>query len=202
MNTKIQNWENRLTDMIKDNVNQIASYLPDDYTFIDIGCNTGLLTKMVLDIKPNYKSIHMFEPIPEYYDECVSKFDKYNNIHINNIGIGDKKESVKIKMHDHNLGYNKIEVDGSFDINLITFTEYAELNKINDVDFIKIDTEGYDIKVMQGMYEWLSKRTKLPYIYFEKGWDLYAEQKHCEYMIKELGYKEVIEYSNDFILIP
>jgi FkbM family methyltransferase len=202
MNTKIQDWENRLTDMIKDSVDCIASFLPDDYTFIDVGSNTGLLTKMILDIKPNYKSIHMFEPIPEYYDECVSKFDKYDNITINNIGIGDKKESLKIKIDNDNLGYNKIEEDGSFDINLITFTEYAELNKINDVDFIKIDTEGYDIKVMQGMYEWLSKRTKLPYIYFEKGWDLYAEQKHCEHMIKELGYKEVIEYSNDFILIP
>ena len=202
MNTKIQDWENRLRGMINDSVDSIASFLPDDYTFIDIGSNTGLLTKMILDIKPNYKSIHMFEPIPEYYDECIIKFDKYDNIHINNIAIGDKKESLKIRIDNHNLGYNKIEDNGDIDINLITFTEYAELNKINDVDFIKIDTEGYDIKVMKGMYQWLSKRTKLPYIYFEKGWDLYAEQKHCEHMIKQWGYKEVIEYHRDFILIP
>jgi FkbM family methyltransferase len=203
---KIIEWETQLREWLSGDangsVNIIKPLLKDDYTFIDIGCNTGLLTQMIVEANPNYKSIHMFEPVNEYYNESVSKFKDYNNIKINNIGLSDKKESVKIKLDSDNLGFNMIRAGGDIQIDLITFTEYATLNNIKDVDFIKIDTEGYDIKVMNGMSEWLSKQNQLPYILFEKGWSIEDERKYCEYMIKTYGYTKQIEYAQDFILIP
>jgi FkbM family methyltransferase len=205
MNTKILNWENRLRQMLsgdRGSVSIINQYLNPDYTFIDIGCNTGLLTKMILELNPNYKSIHMFEPITEYYIEVVNKFNQYDRIKINNIGLSDKNEIVHIKMDSQNLGYNKIGNRGDTQIHLITFDEYAEVYNIGDIDFIKIDTEGYDIKVMRGMHNWLVKRNKLPFIFFEKGWDIKLEIEHCNYMIRTYGYKKYIEYDTDIILIP
>lgn len=205
MNTKIHNWEIWLREMLSGDTGSVSiinQYLKPNYTFIDIGCNTGLLTKMILELNPNYKSIHMFEPVTEYYIEVINKFNQYNNIKINNIGLSDKNEIVNIQLDADNLGYNKIGNMGNKQIHLIRFDEYAEAYNVGDIDFIKIDTEGYDIKVMHGMSEWLSKRNQLPFIFFEKGWDIKLELEHCKFMIQRYGYKKYIEYNTDIILIP
>lgn len=205
MSAKINQWEDTLKQMLsgdRGTLNIILSYLKDNYTFIDIGCNTGLLTQMIVESNPNYKSIHMFEPVKEYYIASLNKLKDYTNIKVNNIGLSDKNEIKNIKLDASNLGYNKISVKGNEQIHLITFEEYAEVYNIQNVDFIKIDTEGWDIKVMYGMDGWLSKQNKLPFIFFEKGWDIDAEKIHCKYMMDRYGYKKYIEYDSDIILIP
>lgn len=201
MTSKIIDWENELKIKIHNNVDSIVSYLPNDYTFIDIGANTGLLTQMVIEKKDDFKSIHMFEPVKEYYEECVTKFGNDDRIIINNFGLSDKAESVKIKLDTYNLGFNQISENGSECIELNQFDLYAALHNITHADFIKIDTEGWDIKVMYGMDKWLKGLKQLPYIYFEKGWDLEAESNHCQYMIDTYGYERVIEYDYDYLLI-
>ena len=200
--SKIKNWEDRLRGMLYNNVEEIVGYLPDNFTMIDIGANTGLFTKMILEKKPNYKLIHMFEPIGEYADECMMKFYSYDKIYVHQLGMSYKTETQMIKLDSQNLGYNKIGEDGTLEINLIRFSDFANDLKIKDIDFIKIDTEGYDTKVLEGMKEWIQSVEKKPIILFEKGWDLDDERNSIEDYISNYGYNEMIELQYDYILIP
>ena len=199
---KIEQWERTLGEWLKPNIEEVIQYLPNDYTFIDIGANTGLFTKMILDKKPNYHLIHMFEPIEEYANECHNKFDKYENIFVHNLGMSDIQETKMIRMDSSNLGYNKIGDDGNLQINLINFTDFANKTYLNNVDFIKIDTEGYDTKVLKGIEEWIKQTDKLPVIYFEKGWNIEEELNTVNHYINNIGYKEYIECKHDYLLIP
>ena len=53
------------------------------------------------------------------------------------------------------------------DINFITLDEYVRRNKINRIDFIKLDVDGYEYKIIQGARDTL-KRDK-PLIIIELG---------------------------------
>lgn len=202
MKNKIQQWETTLGQWLIPNIEEVIPYLPENYTFIDIGANTGLFTKMILDKRPDYHLIHMFEPIEEYELECVSKFSDYENIYVHHIGMSDITETKMIKMDSTNLGYNKIGDDGNLQINLINFTDFANKTFLNNVDFIKIDTEGYDTKVLKGMEEWIRLTDKKPVIYFERGWDIEDELDTVHNYINNIGYKKFIECKHDYLLIP
>lgn len=202
MTNKIEQWEATLSQWLIPNIEEVIEYLPNNYTFIDIGANTGLFTKMIMDKRADYHLIHMFEPIQEYANECNHKFDKYENIFVHNVGMSNIAETKMIRQDTNNLGYNKIGEDGNLQINLITFTDFANNNKLTNVDFIKIDTEGYDTKVLEGMQEWIKLSDKKPVIYFEKGWNIADELDMVNNYINNIGYKQFIECKNDYLLIP
>lgn len=53
------------------------------------------------------------------------------------------------------------------DVDFITLDEYVRRNKINRIDFIKLDVDGYEYKIIQGARDTL-KRDK-PFIVMELG---------------------------------
>jgi FkbM family methyltransferase len=202
MNNKIQQWENVFINWLQPTIEDIIQHLPNDYTFIDIGANTGLLSKSITDKRNDYKQVYMFEPITEYFDACKEKFDGNDKVTIYNVGMSNQIETKKIKLDGSNLGYNKIGDNGDMDIQLITFTQFAKEVNLTNVDFIKIDTEGYDTKVLSGMEEWIKGIERNPIIYFERGWNLEDERNTINHYITTYGYKECIEKSHDYLLLP
>lgn len=95
---------------------------------------------------------HLFEPNPRHFDELQALYGDNENIILNNYGLGDKEE---LKEYDTTL-----ESFGSSDAlpygaggpvcPIKTLDWYLEENEIDRVDFLKIDTEGYDYKVLKG----------------------------------------------------
>jgi len=175
----LQKWENWLGPEIQKNVDLVKLYLNKDDVFVDVGANTGLFTKMVLDeIGENFLSkVVLFEPIPYLFNECKNKFDTNKNIILNNFALSDKNEMTTILASNQNLGYNKIYKEGmeihsheKYEIQCVTFSDWAFKNKINKVNFVKIDAEGHDVNVIRGMFEWMKQTNQKPYILFEINW--------------------------------
>ena len=206
----IEQWENWLGPEISKNVDLVSSYLNQGDVFVDVGANTGLFTKMVLD-KVGYKflsKVVLFEPVPYLYDECKNKFSKNNNIILNELALGDTTYETTILASKQNLGYNKIYKEGmeihsheKFTIKCVTFSDWAFENKIDNVGFIKVDAEGHDINVIRGMFDWMQTTNQRPYILFETNWYIDLEKE----LIRELESK--FEYSHidcgrDALLIP
>ena len=77
--------------------------------------------------------------------------------------------------------------------NLFTLNDYCKNNNITKIDFIKIDTEGYEAFVLEGFLETLKKMEQKPYMYIELGWG----NKHPNWNysmkifqeLKNMGYK-------------
>ena len=77
-------------------------------------------------------------------------------------------------------------------INLISLDEYIEKNNINEIDIIKIDTEGFEFDVIKG----LSLKNKLTkFIYFEHHYDDMIKKnytfKDINAILIKFGFKKV-----------
>ena len=163
------------------NLIQTYSHLiPNNGIFFDIGSNLGMFSEALLDIYPNIQ-IHAFEPVKEYYDYSIKKLGLSNhNLKINNFGLSNKTEEkyifIDCKDNTNNPGWNTyIEEQTQQKMNktktkLKTLNDYCLNNNITHIDFIKIDTEGFEAYVLDGFLETLKKLEKKPYMLIEIGW--------------------------------
>jgi len=206
----IQEWEGWLSSQIKDNVDLVVSYLNEGDVFVDVGANTGLFTKMVLDGVGNdfLSNAILFEPVPYLFDECKNKFGNVDNIIINELALGDEKCETTILASNQNLGYNKIYKEGmeihsheKYTIKCTTFSDWVFENKIEKINFIKVDAEGHDVNVIRGMFEWIRSTNQRPYILFETNWYKDTEQRLIRDMETMFDYSS-IDCGRDVLLIP
>jgi FkbM family methyltransferase len=206
----LNEWENWLKPEIQTNVDLVKSYLNKGDTFVDVGANTGLFSKMILD-DLGYDfldNIILFEPIPNLVSECKNKFETYSNIIVVDKALSNETSEVTILASNQNLGYNKIYKEGmgihsheKHTINCVTFSEWVIENKIEKVNFVKIDAEGHDVNVIRGMFEWLRNTNQKPYILFETNWYKDEEQQLIKDMEIIFDYNS-IDYGRDVLLIP
>jgi len=117
------------------------------------------------------KEVHYFEPNKEYYDRLVQLVDA-NTSYVNNFGLSDKTEE-SYYYPTYESFYNRVVSCSNDDshnrvlLKLKTAKEYINENKIDkNIDFLKIDTEGYELKVLKGFENYLN-RVKI--IQFEYG---------------------------------
>ena len=84
--------------------------------------------------------------------------------------------------------------------NLITLDSFCEENKITKIDLIKIDVEGFECRVIEGVLKTLKKMENKPYLYVEVGWGKkHPEWDYCKNIydkLFEIGYKRV-EFKNE-----
>ena len=147
------------------------------HIFFDVGANEGQSIKRFKKII-SQSNIHAFEPTPELYKKLVQNFNTDKNIKINNLGITD----IKSKLNFHSYKYNTInsfvpldknskfskarilasksnekEFENIVKIDTTNIDSYCEENNISEIDFIKIDTQGSESKILLGMEKMLSK---------------------------------------------
>ena len=76
----------------------------------------------------------------------------------------------------------------------ITFFDddtWPEENHLEKVDILKIDTEGYEYKILKGLSE--KNFTKVKFIYFEHHYDLMLNKNYTFFQIKSLLEKNNFE---------
>ena len=151
---------------------------------IDIGANKGDWAEMVLKEAPLSK-VYAFEPQKSEFDKLVklSKNYKIDRLFPYNLALGDAQKNIEMHIHDTSseLSYidNKLnqlplltgKSSTSESIKMILFDTFIESNedKFNVINFIKIDTEGYEYEVLLGSIKTLSKY-KPGFIQIEMNW--------------------------------
>ena len=138
-----------------------------DY-FIDVGANSGLYS-LVLAKKFKYLKIKSFEPIQTTYlkfKKNLSLNQSINNVELFNFGLSSNDTELLMKAYKKN---NYIQKGGygvaskNEDLSNL-HTEYAFFKKADDIlillnkhILIKIDTEGHEKKILDGMSRILSE---------------------------------------------
>ena len=99
-----------------------------------------------LDLKPKAE-FHLFEPNPEFFEELKVKIGDRKNVFLNNYGLSDKEEELR-----YNPGNQSFlsPINSELILPLKTLDWYVQDKRIDRIDFLKIDTEGWDYKVLQG----------------------------------------------------
>lgn len=140
-------------------------------TIFDVGANVGNWSKLAYKSHTDAK-VHAFEIVPETFDILKDNLsDKNDRIIFNNFGMSDSNGSIQVYTNPlnsvlsstldfENTGTKKI------DCQIKAGKTYCLENNIESIDFLKIDVEGAEYKVLKG-FEELLKAGKIRIIQFE-----------------------------------
>ncbi len=161
---------------------------------VDIGSHKGETIDLFVK-NFNINKIYSFEPNLNLYNQLVKK-EKYkiDKIKLFNLGIGNisEKKELNVFQDTSSSTLNSIDEDSqyfkrkkrfmslfnllnNFDyykqtVNISNFSEIINKEKIELIDILKIDTEGYEYNILKGISELDFKKIK--FIYFEHHFDL------------------------------
>jgi FkbM family methyltransferase len=131
--------------------------LKSNSVFWDVGANVGLYSVIFSKLNPNWK-IYSFEPNYKVHDKFFKNvhFNSCRNINLEPFALGSSKGSSTLVVNSIRPGTSKIDFNpkpfASYEtIATITGDELFLTGKIQAPDFIKIDVEGYELDVLNGL---------------------------------------------------
>ncbi|MCU0536475.1 MAG: FkbM family methyltransferase [Hydrococcus sp. Prado102] len=140
----------------------------------DVGANHGQWSIRVKKIFPD-ATIHCFEIIPETFNSLSSNLNSYTEVISNSFGLSDfnrKVDVTYIPTQDSGSSIQSLpwKLDSKIiECDVITGDDYTKKNKIEIINFMKIDTEGHELFVLKGFSDFLTKNI-ITLIQFEYGY--------------------------------
>lgn len=135
---------------------------PGDWV-IDIGANVGYYTRKFSDLVGVNGRVIAIEPIPETFSLLASNVRnfQYDNVTLFNCAISTQFSPVNMDLPYFDTGIKnffeaKITQDGSDGIHVIALNIDA-LGINVPISFVKIDTEGHEVSVLEGMKNLIDK---------------------------------------------
>ena len=149
--------------------------LGDLPVFMDVGANAGEYSDLLLARFPQ-AIIHAFEPHPRTYEAL--KQNMKTNVKCHPVALG--AENGVFNLYDRggndggiraSLAKEALETVQSkpltaYSVTVSTVDDFMKEQSISSIDFIKIDTEGFEMDVLKGAHDALSKG-KIGAIQFE-----------------------------------
>jgi FkbM family methyltransferase len=140
-------------------------------TVIDIGANIGDDTLNMARLVGNEGHVYAFEPEPKNFMLLKKNINanKYENISAEKLAISDQNRNKKLYMSENNMAdhrlYDSNDHRSFIEVKTIKLDSYFKNKNIN-IDFIKIDIQGSEMKAFLGMSD-LLKTSKYPNILTE-----------------------------------
>lgn len=136
-----------------------SGFKGDAPMFFDVGANVGEWSLAVLDRWPG-ANLHLFEPSADHLTEIRNAVSGQSNIVVNDCALGNEAGTAKLykneavtglaSMTKRDLDHLGISMDLVEDIRIDTLDAYCSSQKIDHIDFLKIDVEGHELDVLQG----------------------------------------------------
>lgn len=144
-------------------------------TMFDVGANIGQTWEWFRRSEPAAK-IYCFEPVNGPFIELKETAGKDKNVVFENIAFGEAVGEKIIRLYGHNSSLNSLNdavMNQDFDsveekIKIDTLDTYCLRHGIEKIDFLKIDTEGYEMNVLKGAEKLLNEK-RVSFIYCEIG---------------------------------
>jgi FkbM family methyltransferase len=178
----------------------LAEYIipESDKCFVDVGASIGDWTFFVAK---EGNEVYAFEPSPKAYGILRKKAQTYSNVKLYMYALGDKDVVGR-------LGLSAFTLSGTMDLEINDLpgggTIDVPVHKLDSlqlptVGVIKIDTEGYEIPILQGARKTIQKDK--PRIIIEihkatgKAAETYDEElRRIKIILDDFGYKWIVRH--------
>jgi FkbM family methyltransferase len=168
----VESGEDYVLNFIKKSLNENNKPI-----IFDVGANIGDYTLLIKSMIEN-SEIHAFEPSLKTFTKLSEKVKAQSKIVLNNFGFGDKAEKIKLfynselsglaSLYQRRLDHFNKKFDQSEVVEIRTIDQYCQEKNIAEIDFLKLDVEGNEIKTLVGAKKMLDGG-KINFIQFEFG---------------------------------
>lgn len=167
-------------------------YIKSNSIVLDIGANIGLhsinFSKVVKE-----GLVFSFEPSSEVFGLLLKNVKDINNIVPVNIGISDSKTITDFYIASDNA-YSSLkdtkrkEIKKAVKVVCFPLDEFFKGLKLDNIDFIKIDVEGFEQSVIEGMQWLLEKHRPVVFCEIYKGTNSNEDPERTVDTLIEKGY--------------
>lgn len=143
-------------------VKYIAQFLPSDPVILEAGAHIGVDTLNMAKYWPR-STIHAFEPVPDVYEKLIEHTASTANIFcyplaLSNVngdtdlfvsgGESDGSSSL-LPPKEHLNVHPSVSFDNKIPVKTVTLDDWARANNIKKVDFLWLDLQGLELKVLK-----------------------------------------------------
>tara|TARA_A100001011_G_scaffold329948_1_gene355539 strand:+ start:1133 stop:1750 length:618 start_codon:yes stop_codon:yes gene_type:complete len=160
--------------------NRIA---PKGKLAIDIGAHVGIWTSR---LAKNFENVIAFEPLLKHIECHKKNCEGLDNIILNEVALSNKSGTATMTTKDINSGMSTmlktswIKETYSHTVKTRTLDSYD----LPEIDFIKIDVEGWEEQVLEGAMHTILKYKPIMYIEI---WN--KNYKHINNILFQMGYE-------------
>lgn len=178
-----------------DHLNAALEFVHRKRTAIDIGAHYGSWSRY---LSREFRRVYSFEPMPETIACCEKNLAGFRNVVLERAAVGDRTGSVSVgvgKMYSHPGMETIVSFEGD--------TKMVSIDSLNlsNVDFIKIDVEGFELGVLKGARNTLLRDK--PVVLFEENvrgpLEHNIENGECGKFLVSLGATKLAVRNKDFI---
>jgi FkbM family methyltransferase len=138
-------------------------FLKPDSIVIDAGANIGTFTVLAASIAKRGK-VYAFEPAASTRETIVKNTNGAENIVVVPCALGEKGGTAEMLVHTVSPGMSMLSDAGltvqkgmrgvvAEKIEVVALDDFVAQNGLTKVDFIKMDTEGYEKQIIRGARE-------------------------------------------------
>ena len=145
----------RGTDFFADVRKSLPHFRPR--VIFDVGANIGQTTAEYRREYPLARIV-AFEPIAGVADMLAQRFSGDDRVTVERLALGDRTGDAHMQSADRSVAsrMQPLGSDGEL-VSVETLDDYARRSRQFEIDFLKIDTEGHDLAVVQGARNSLSE---------------------------------------------
>jgi FkbM family methyltransferase len=107
--------------------------------------------------------IHAFEPAPEPFARLHARFNATPGVNLINAGVGEQPGRLSFNVYENQVlnsflplnavGNSTFETHApghQLTVNVLRLDDYAQQAGISVIDLLKIDTQGYELRILRG----------------------------------------------------
>jgi FkbM family methyltransferase len=141
----------------------LRAYLQPNMVLLDIGANLGVWTEQALAIQPSLR-IFAFEPVSHIFEALQRRFTGDKRVICTKVALADQAGTGEIYLDGEWSKSNSLFCRSIFSeskketVGKITGDAFVAENHLDAIDFLKLDVEGAEVKVLEGFRQTFCRR--------------------------------------------
>ncbi len=149
-------------------IQMLRKHIKKGQVVLDIGANIGYYAKILSRLVGSDGQVYCFEPDAKNFKHLQHGVGNLNNVIINQKAVSSKTETLKIytskELNVDHRTHKPEQYDQELNIDAVSIDDYLKSLNQSDIDFIKIDIQGFEMQAIKGMENTLKNNPKIKII--------------------------------------